>query len=95
MAAMPGCDPLECCAGAYQRGFVQILRHKLKRDRHSGCGKTAGQRDGGMTGHVKGAGVFLQPGDQIRLLAERPYHGKRQGREWVHRNEQQIDRLEQ
>src|SRR3954468_501126 len=81
VAAMPACDSLECRAGAYQRGFVQIGGHKLECDRQPGCRKAAGQRDGGMAGHVEGAGIFLQSGNQLRLLAERPYHGERQGRE--------------
>src|ERR1700731_1930117 len=95
MAAMPGCDPLECCASAQERGFVEIGGHKLERDRQSGRGKAAGQRDGRMTGRVEWAGVFLQSGDEVRLLAERPYHGERQGREGVYRNEQQVNCLEQ
>jgi hypothetical protein len=48
-----------------------------------------------MTGHVERAGILLQSRDQIRLLAERPYRGERQGREGVYRNEQHINLLEQ
>jgi len=36
MAAMPGCDPLECRVSAHKRGFVQIGGHKLERDWQSG-----------------------------------------------------------
>jgi hypothetical protein len=73
---MPKGDPLECRASADKRGFVQISGHKLERYRQSGWGKATGQRDGGMTGHVERAGVFLQSGNQRRLITERLYHGE-------------------
>ena len=92
---MPGCEPLECRASAHKCGFVKIGGHKLERDRQSGCGKTTGQRDRRMTGHVERTGVALQFRNQFRLLAERPYHGERQRRERMYRREQQINCLEQ
>lgn len=48
-----------------------------------------------MTGHVERTGVSLQFRNQVRLFAERSYHGERQGRNGMDWRQQQIDRFEQ
>jgi len=69
MAAMPGRYALERSAGAKERRLIQSGGDKLKCDWQTRVGETAGQRDRRMTRHVKRAGISLQFGNELRLLA--------------------------
>jgi hypothetical protein len=91
---MPGGGFLEGRPSADQRRLAEMGGGELKCDRQSRLAKTAGQRDGRMTGRVEWAGVSLQLGDQLRLFAECPDCGESERCEWMHRDQQQVDRAE-
>jgi hypothetical protein len=53
MMLVPGCYLLVGMAGTKQNPLAPFLSRELKSDRGSICGKSAGQTDGGITGHIE------------------------------------------